>query len=250
MTLTIVYDNNEHDPRLKTEWGFACLVEFGDHTILFDTGGDGSTLLGNIDKLGLDPRRIEAVVLSHIHGDHTGGLDDLLAMHNDVTVYVPRSFPDTFKMQVQAAGAELVEVSKPVEIVSGVNSTGEVKGGIIEQALVVTSAQGLVVPLPCGCAHPGIVRMVEQAQDVAKDDIYLVLGGFHLGGKSKAQDQPHRRPPLPPLSSPPMGGKEGGRVQKAAPCHCSGDKARELFAEEYGDDYVLNGVGWKMSIPQ
>ena len=236
MTLTIVYDNNEHDPRLKTEWGFACLVEFGDHTILFDTGGDGSTLLGNMDKLGLDPRRIEAVVLSHIHGDHTGGLGGLLAMHNDVTVYVPRSFPDSFKMQVQAAGAELVEVSEPVEIVPGVNSTGEVKGGIIEQALVVTSAQGLVVIT--GCAHPGIVRMVEQAQDVAKDDIYLVLGGFHLGGKSKAQ-----------ISRIVADFRCLG-VQKAAPCHCSGDKARELFAEEYGDDYVLNGVGWKMSIPQ
>lgn len=236
MTLTIVYDNNEHDPRLKTEWGFACLVEFGDHTILFDTGGDGSTLLGNMDKLGLDPRRIEAVVLSHIHGDHTGGLGGLLAMHNDVTVYVPRSFPDSFKMQVQAAGAELVEVSEPVEIVPGVYSTGEVKGGIIEQALVMTSAQGLVVIT--GCAHPGIVRMVEQAQDVAKDDIYLVLGGFHLGGKSKAQ-----------ISRIVADFRRLG-VQKAAPCHCSGDKARELFAEEYGDDYVLNGVGWKMSIPQ
>ena len=233
MTLTIVYDNNEHDPRLKTEWGFACLVEFGDHTILFDTGGDGSTLLGNMDKLELDPRRIEAVVLSHIHGDHTGGLDDLLAMHNDVTVYVPRSFPDSFKMQVQAAGAELVEVSEPVEIVPGVNSTGEVKDGIIEQALVMTSAQGLVVPSPRGCAHPGIVRMVEQ-----EGTTLPVLGGFHLGGKSKAQ-----------ISRIVADFRRLG-VQKAAPCHCSGDKARELFAEEYGDDYVLNGVGWKMAIPQ
>jgi 7,8-dihydropterin-6-yl-methyl-4-(beta-D-ribofuranosyl)aminobenzene 5'-phosphate synthase len=129
-----------------------------------------------------------------------------------------------------------VEVSEPAEIVPGIYSTGEVKGGIIEQALVVTSAQGLVVIT--GCAHPGIVRMVEQAQDVAKDDIYLVLGGFHLGGKSKAQ-----------ISRIVADFRRLG-VQKAAPCHCSGDKARELFAEEYGDDYVLNGVGWKMSIPQ
>lgn len=236
MTVTIVYDNNDYDPRLKTAWGFACLLEFGDHTVLFDTGGDGPTLLGNMDKLGLDPRRIEAVILSHIHGDHTGGLAGLLAVHSDVTVYAPRSFPASFKTQVQAAGAELVEVSKPLEIVPGVYSTGEVRGNIIEQALVAKSAQGLLVIT--GCAHPGIVRMVEQAQEVGKDDIHLMLGGFHLENKSAEAIErvvaEFRR----------LG------VQKVAPCHCSGDKARKLFAEECGDDYALNGLGWEMSIAQ
>ena len=234
MTITIVYDNNGYDPRLSTAWGFGCVLEFGDHTILFDTGGDAPTLLGNMDKLGLDPRRIEAVVLSHIHGDHTGGLGGLLAIHNDVAVYVPHAFPTRFKAQVQATGATLVEVSEPMEILPGVYTTGELGKGIVEQALVARSAQGLVVIT--GCAHPGIVRMVEQAQEVGKDDIHLVLGGFHLGGAGKAQIgriiADFRRL----------------EVQKVAPCHCTGDRARAMFAREYGDDYILNGVGWEISI--
>jgi hypothetical protein len=41
ITLTIVYDNRLADARLGTAWGFACLIETGAATILFDTGGDG-----------------------------------------------------------------------------------------------------------------------------------------------------------------------------------------------------------------
>ena len=86
VTLTIVYDNLPLDTRLKTAWGFACLVETGQATVLFDTGGDGPTLMGNLAALGFDPRRIDAVVLSHIHDDHTGGLDALLNVNDRLTV--------------------------------------------------------------------------------------------------------------------------------------------------------------------
>ena len=78
MKLTIVYDNNAFDPRLKTAWGFSALVEYDGHTLLFDTGGDAPTLLENMDILEIDPAQIEKVVISHDHGDHTGGLEGLL----------------------------------------------------------------------------------------------------------------------------------------------------------------------------
>jgi len=155
MSITIVYDNNGFDDRLQTEWGFACWVEYGEHTILFDTGGDGDILLENMAQLDLDPRRIELVVLSHEHGDHTFGLDELLAMHSEVTVIMPQSFPNDLKRQVEDAGAELVEVSGSAELLPGLYSTGEMGRNIIEQALVARSTQGLVVIT--GCAHPGIV---------------------------------------------------------------------------------------------
>jgi 7,8-dihydropterin-6-yl-methyl-4-(beta-D-ribofuranosyl)aminobenzene 5'-phosphate synthase len=234
MSVTIVYDNNGFDPQLKTEWGFACWVEYGEHTILFDTGGDGAILLDNLEELGLDPQRIETVVLSHEHGDHTGGLGDLLAVHSDVSVIMPRSFPSSLKREVQAAGAELVEVEGEQEIVPGVYSTGEMGGSIIEQALVARSAQGLVVIT--GCAHPGIVDMVEQAQAVGQDDVHLVFGGFHLGNRS-AGGIDHIVAEFRRLG-----------VQKVGPTHCSGDRAREIFGEAYGDDCFRNGAGWGVSI--
>lgn len=86
LRITVVYNNVPHSRGLATAWGFAAVIETGGHTLLFDTGGDGPTLLANLRRLGIDPESIGAIVLSHIHGDYTGGLDDLLACRPDVTV--------------------------------------------------------------------------------------------------------------------------------------------------------------------
>ena len=78
VTIAIIYDNNEYDSRLTTAWGFSCIVRFPQKIILFDTGGDSAILLSNMVKLGINPEEINTVVLSHAHGDHTGGLNDFL----------------------------------------------------------------------------------------------------------------------------------------------------------------------------
>ena len=78
----IVYDNNLFDSQLRTGFGFSCLVKLPQRNILFDTGGDSSILLYNLEQLQIAPRDIDAVVLSHAHGDHTGGLSDILEVNN------------------------------------------------------------------------------------------------------------------------------------------------------------------------
>ena len=233
MTFTIVYDNNRYDERLQTAWGFACLVESGETTVLFDTGGDGTMLLGNMVKLDLDPQAIDAIVLSHAHGDHTGGLGVLLSTGAQPTVYVPAAFSASFKDGVRAR-TELVQVTEPVEILPGIYTTGEVGSGIVEQALVVETREGLIVVT--GCAHPGIVGMVRRAKESIGGEVYLVMGGFHLGSASRQR----------------IGGiiadfRDLG-VRKVAPCHCTGDLAREMFAEAFGADFVPAGVGRVVAI--
>ena len=111
--MTIVYDNNRFDPRLKTAWGFSCVVRGLEKTILFDTGGDGHTLLGNMRQLGVEPAEVDIVVLSHIHGDHTGGLERFLEKNPRVVVYLPDSFPGSFKKAVISLGARVEGVLKP-----------------------------------------------------------------------------------------------------------------------------------------
>jgi len=108
---TVVCDNNGYDPVLRTAWGF-CWVEAGEATMLLDTGGDGAMLLGNLAKLDLDPQAIDAVVLSHIHGDHTGGLASLLNTGVRPTVYVPAAFPESFKADVRARTDLFAEASR------------------------------------------------------------------------------------------------------------------------------------------
>ncbi len=68
--LSVVYNNVPLKAGLQTAWGFACLVELPDRTVLFDTGGNGSVLLSNMKAMGFSPEEVDAVVLSHLHGDH------------------------------------------------------------------------------------------------------------------------------------------------------------------------------------
>ena len=230
MKITVVYDNRSLQPDLSPAWGFSCLV--GDD-LLFDTGGDGPRLLSNMGQMGLDVGRIKSVVLSHAHGDHTGGLGGILAVNKGVTVYLPRSFPSSFKAQVRTH-ARVVEVHEPMEIAEGIYTTGEMGRGLVEQTLVLVTGQGMVVIT--GCAHPGIVKIVKKAKEIVSGEVYLVLGGFHLGGAGKRAVKgiiaDFRR----------LG------VQKVAPCHCTGSRAMGMFAAEYGEDFIKVGVGKVLEI--
>ncbi len=236
LRLTIVYDNNEYDPRLETSWGFSCLVEGLEKTILFDTGGDSATLLSNMINLNIDPAEIDAVILSHIHGDHVGGLSGFLEENSDVIVYLPQSFPESFKNEVRTLGAEVEPVSEARKLFAGVYTTGELGNGIKEQSLIIKVSEGLVIVT--GCAHPGVTNIIRKAKETVEEDrVYLVIGGFHLTGvptsRIKSIIEEFRQ-----LC-----------VRKVAPCHCSGDETRRLFSQEYAEDYIESGVGKRISVP-
>lgn len=234
LVLTVVYDNYSFDSRLKAAWGFSCLIEGKDATILFDTGGDGDILLSNMQKLGIDSDRINLVVLSHVHGDHTGGLLSFLAANPKVKVYLPQSFPESFKRNTKKLGAEVTEVKDSLKICKDVYSTGQMGRGIKEESLVVKTTKGLVVVT--GCAHPGIVSIVQKAKEMIEDEVYLVVGGFHLSGAGEGK-----------LNKIIQQFKEEG-VKKVAPCHCSGDLTRKLFKKAYGEDFIAAGVGRKIVV--
>lgn len=238
VTLTIVYDNvasgnsasgnSASDLGLRTSWGFACVIETEEATVLFDTGDSAEILLDNMAKLGFDPQEIGVLVLSHLHVDHFGGLRGLLDSGARPVVYVPASFPAPFKDDIRAI-TDLVEVTGPMEILPGIHTTGELGSSIVEQALVVETERGLVVVT--GCAHPGVVEMVRRAKEAVDGDVTLVMGGFHLGDASERQ-----------IDDIIADFRELG-VQQVAPSHCTGDQARSMFAEAFGDDCTLAGVG-------
>ncbi|MDY0268109.1 MBL fold metallo-hydrolase [Trichloromonas sp.] len=227
----VVFNNLPYKAGLRTSWGFACLIEGLDKTVLFDTGGNGDILLANMQRLGLDAEAVDAVVLSHIHDDHVGGLDTFLAHNPDVTVYLPESFPVSFQREVMRLGAAVETVSGPRRLLDNIYSTGEMQmsHGIEEQALIVDSPRGLVVIT--GCAHPNVADMAEQARTYLGKNIYLLMGGFHLGGSSDAEIHAIIKR-LKALG-----------VRKVAPSHCTGDNAIELFRKAWQDDFMEGGLG-------
>ncbi len=231
--LMVVYDNNAYDERLTTAWGFSCFIKTDEENILFDTGGNPKILLRNMWKMNIKPDEVEVIFLSHIHGDHTGGLPAVL--HQGVTVYAPISFPRGVKEKVTSYGGEVVEVSSPLEVTNGVMSTGELGNGIREQSLIINLTHGVVVVT--GCAHPGITEIVEKGNGLTNNKIYLVIGGYHLFGRSEKEIMDVIRE------------FKGIDVEKVAPCHCTGDKARKLFREAFKEDYIEVGVGKTILIP-
>jgi 7,8-dihydropterin-6-yl-methyl-4-(beta-D-ribofuranosyl)aminobenzene 5'-phosphate synthase len=237
LTITVVYDNNPCKEGLQTAWGFSCVISGAEKTILFDTGGDGSVLLDNMKKLAVEPNSIDTVVLSHIHSDHTGGLDSFLEKNSGVTIYLPKSFPKKFKDNILSFRSKIVEVEQPLKICENVYSTGQLGRLIKEQSLIVRTDKGLIVIT--GCAHPGIVKIVNRAKDLMrahalrepKDDILLVIGGFHLEWATKGKIKKI------------ISAFEKSGVRYVGPAHCSGDKARSLFEQHFGSSYINVDAG-------
>ena len=228
LRLTILFDNTAFDEQLKADWGFAALVEYGNHTLLFDTGADGSILLENMRQLGVKPQSIEAVILSHEHYDHTAGLQALLDTGIRPTVYAPSAFSNTFKKHVRAQ-TKLVEVTDALTILPGIYLTRPI-GPIVEQALALKTPDGTVVIT--GCAHPGIVNIVRQAQEVVPGKVSLLVGGFHL---LEIADKKKLKSIIAELRQ--LG------VERVVPTHCTGSAAIDLFRAEFGKNCLDGGVG-------
>ena len=215
--LKILYDNDALKG-FRSGFGFSCWVE--RKNILFDTGGDLATLMFNIQKFGIDPRDIERIVLSHEHGDHTGGIQ-IINYCGEVEVFVPKSFSKGFKERLsEHPNVKLCEVDEAEEICGGVYTTGELGWLIKEQSLIVESCNGLTVIT--GCAHPGLENILSFASNFG--EIYGVVGGFHDFSKTETLKG----------------------IRLIVPCHCTIRK-REIF-DLYPNEYKKCSTGCTLLI--
>ncbi|MBE0550477.1 MAG: MBL fold metallo-hydrolase [Rubrivivax sp.] len=203
--------------------------------MLFDTGSDGGVLLANMRRMGLRPQAVDAVVLSHVHADHTGGLDDLLAIKADLDVWLPAGFPATLQRAITDRGARVRPVGTGGRLFGNGHSTGPLNDGVIEQALILDTARGLVVIT--GCAHPGIVRIAETAMRLTGQRIHLLMGGFHLMRADRAEIQAI------------IARLQALGVEKVAPSHCTGVAAITQFRQAWGQGFVEGGLGAVIEVP-
>jgi len=235
IAITVVYDNVNYDSTLTTEWGFGCVIQTAKDTLLFDTGGNGKVLLDNTAKLNIDPHSIHSVVISHNHDDHQGGLKDFLSVNSKETVFIPNSSPADLEQEIRLKGAKAVRVDSFTQINESMFSAGELKGNIPEQSLLVRSPKGLVIIT--GCAHPGIVRIIEHVKPLFPyEPIYLAMGGFHM--KSETSENINRIVQTI---------QEYG-VQRIAPSHCTGEAAIEIFKQRFGKNFIGSGVGRRIIV--
>jgi len=228
--LTVIYDNFPYKEELRADWGFSCLVEGLDKTILFDAGRWDDTFMSNMSKLMIDPQQIDELVISHDYPDHVGGVMKFLETRPEINVTLVKSFRSGFKKAVRKHGAGITEIDEPSMITKNSISTGEMKDFIRnEQSLVILTNKGSIILT--GCSHPGVVEIVERAKMITNKEVLLVAGGFHLFADYGSS--------LRKIASRL---KELG-VRYVVPTHCSGEEARGIFATVYGDRFLDGGVG-------
>jgi len=200
------------------EWGYAALIEVDGRKILFDTGNRPETVLNNARDLGIDLTDVEDVILSHNHGDHTGGLETLRAalsqkntnafrrVHVGDGIFAQRVGRKnrmlSMKQRLEKDGVAFLIHNNVTEIYPGVWLTGNVprvhpernwggKGKIHtlhgeiddnipeDMSLVISTEKGFV--LISGCGHAGIINTMEHiVASIQPNKVYTAIGGFHL----------------------------------------------------------------------
>jgi 7,8-dihydropterin-6-yl-methyl-4-(beta-D-ribofuranosyl)aminobenzene 5'-phosphate synthase len=230
LKITIIYDNHAFNRQLRTDHGFSCIMEGPEETILFDTGGSGTIFMDNLRKMKIFPDQVDAVFISHSHYDHSGGLPRFLETNPKVSIYIPRSASAAYKAISGQFGSKIIPVDEPQPVSHQAMSTGEMKSSIIgEQSLMIPTTNGTVVIT--GCAHPGIGTIIDRAEALTHQKVFMVIGGFHL----MSDTQESIRKTISRLQS--MG------VRYVAPSHCTGKEAIQMFADAYGNAFIQSGVG-------
>lgn len=268
--VTILYDAFGGRPGLTRDWGFAALVEHGGKRILFDTGNNGEIFARNVRALRVDLRRLDFVVISHRHGDHTSGLSYVLRLNPHVKIYAPKenfgvfgaalpssfyrrdaTLPDSMRYFDGAPPAELTFGTPwPKANVEWVDTLTEVAPGVTlvstvsqnpgtlelrELSMAVRGPDGLL--LLVGCSHPGIETILQASRPVG-NHVHIIFGGLHLVTK-----------PDTAIARIASSLRQQWRVDEIAPGHCTGEPAFAALKRVFRDRYMYAGLGVVTEVP-
>lgn len=274
LKLTVLVENTRVGDGLMAEHGFSLLIEIAGKRILFDTG-QGPALGHNARQLGIDLHELDALVLSHGHYDHTGGVPQVLNQNPKLRIY---AHPDLFNPRysrreapphkpigipqttLKALGDHLARIfwtPSPTQIAQDVWVTGAIPrthdfedtGGPFfldhacrrpdpiagDQALWVDTPKGIVVIL--GCAHAGVANTLDHiARLTEARAFFAVIGGMHL--VHAGRDRLLRT--LETLKR--------YRIRWLGPCHCTGELAQDFLEATFKEQYLQVQAGMRLTV--
>ncbi len=269
ITVTTLIENSVYARGLLAEHGLAFHIQAGQRSLLFDTG-QSDLLLRNALKLGVNLAETEAVVLSHGHNDHTGGIGAVReAAPKGRLFFHPAALSPKFIRDagganrsigmnetsaeiLRKASEAVVRTSEPTEVLDGVFVTGKIPrqsafedtGGpffldaacaqpdplLDDQALFFDTPDGLVVLL--GCGHAGVVNTLDYVQRLTGGrPIHTILGGLHLGTASSERMEKT------------IAAFRRWDIRQLAPGHCTGMSAMSRLWAAFPDRCSPCAVG-------
>lgn len=241
--------------------GLCFYIETKNHKILFDMGPDGR-FLDNAKKLGVDISKVDTAVLSHGHYDHGGGLEAFLEANATACVHVQKkAFGAFYSLREDGEYHYIGLPQKLKEHPRIVFHTGDymldaelqVFAGITgrecyspandrlfmamggryipdlfmhEQNLLIKEGNKMV--LAAGCAHNGMVNILNKALAFAPGGIDYVIGGMHLA-KAYAKEEEQRE------FAKKMAQRLDTHKCRYYTCHCTGTQSYETLREELGE---------------
>ncbi len=263
MELTVLLENTSMDETFACAHGLSLLLETNGRRILFDMG-PGAQFSRNAEALGIDLASVEFAVLSHGHYDHGGGLDVFLRRNQTAPVYLA---PDAFAHHSAADGRDIgldphldgckrLNTTAPVyPIGPGMTLFSAVKGDAFcspinatlyengapdhfahEQSLLL-EADGTLY-LFGGCAHCGIVNIMNRAIELAGRAPDVAVSGFHLSVGSTAPDDFVRA----------LGRRLLDFPTQFYTCHCTGAQPYALLREVMGARISALSGGMRLTI--
>jgi 7,8-dihydropterin-6-yl-methyl-4-(beta-D-ribofuranosyl)aminobenzene 5'-phosphate synthase len=266
ISLTILIEDGPSQSGILTEHGLSLWIEYQGRKILFDTGQTDS-IIQNAKTLGIHLEETHAIVISHGHYDHTGGLSSVLQYAADSLIYMHPAALEP-KYSRKAIGINYIGMSDavkksinhqnviwtigPTKIIPGISVTGQIPrtdksedvGGdffndrlcrnpdqlLDDQSLIIDSSKGLIIIF--GCAHAGVVNTLNYIHNIMKDKkIYAVIGGMHLLNAA-----PDRIAYTVEVFQ-----KYG--IQKFFPLHCTGRSAIDTLKCAFGEQCILMHAG-------
>lgn len=259
MKVITLLENRSISRKYKYKHGLSLYIETSNYKILFDTGTDESFAY-NACKLGVNLEDIDIVVISHGHYDHGGGLEAFLKLNSKAKIYIgkgafDRHLKKLFGMIKYNIGLEkklvnnrFIFVDETMKIDDVLILFGNIKGGKLiprgNDKLLKEDSNGLVkkdnfeheinllinennkYSLFCGCAHKGIINIIEKTKDIIDSDLNTVIGGFHLMGM-KVKDT-NSKDFLEELSTI----LSSNNIDKYYTCHCTGEQAYRYLSQK------------------
>ncbi len=186
LSLTVLYENHPNPtlPNLATGHGFSAYIEMDEKKILFDTGWDADKLLTNCAQLEVQLEDLDAIIISHAHWDHSGGLNAVLRQSHNPAIFIPDEYshaqPKEYGEYLNDPYIKRITDFQVLSTLSeNIATTGCIKGNgpIGEQALLLRYGTGNETLLLVGCSHPGLPAFFNAGSDFGR--ITHVFGGIH-----------------------------------------------------------------------
>ncbi|ABR47618.1 beta-lactamase domain protein [Alkaliphilus metalliredigens QYMF] len=260
MKVITLIENRTISKEYKCKHGLSLYIETSNHKILFDTGTDDSFVY-NACKLGVNLEDIDIAVISHGHYDHGGGLEVFLKYNSKAKIYIGKDAFDRHLIKLFGiikysiglkkkliSNNRLIFVDEMMKIDDELILFGNVKGDKLipkgNDRLLKESSNGLVekddfeheisllinendkYSLFCGCAHKGIVNIIERTKDIIDSDLNTVIGGFHLMGMKT--NNATSKDFLDDLSNI-LG---NNNIDKYYTCHCTGEQPYSYLSQK------------------